>query len=130
MIKPPALEEEILRAEELRKMDSYWRAILYLCAGMIFLKDNPLLKSFGLRRQSERLSRLSHSRSFLGQARRLGRSYEHTVYGRTNGRAGGGFGSCPNIANRRMKFAPPQLRRLGKVATLESENKNSMTTTK
>jgi xylulose-5-phosphate/fructose-6-phosphate phosphoketolase len=31
-------------AEELRKIDAYWRASLYLCVGMIFLQDNPLLK--------------------------------------------------------------------------------------
>jgi xylulose-5-phosphate/fructose-6-phosphate phosphoketolase len=33
-----------LSAEELRKIDAYWRASLYLCVGMIYLKDNPLLK--------------------------------------------------------------------------------------
>jgi xylulose-5-phosphate/fructose-6-phosphate phosphoketolase len=33
-----------LSAEELRKIDAYWRASLYLCAGMLYLKDNPLLK--------------------------------------------------------------------------------------
>lgn len=33
-----------LSAEELRKIDAYWRATLYLCVGMIFLKDNPLLE--------------------------------------------------------------------------------------
>ena len=33
-----------LSAEELRKMDAYWRACLYLCVGMIFLRHNPLLK--------------------------------------------------------------------------------------
>jgi xylulose-5-phosphate/fructose-6-phosphate phosphoketolase len=33
-----------LSAEELRKMNAYWRASLYLCAGMIFLRDNPLLR--------------------------------------------------------------------------------------
>lgn len=38
------LEKGVLSAEELNKMDAYWRATLYLCAGMIFLKDNPLLK--------------------------------------------------------------------------------------
>ena len=38
------LEKGVLSAEELHKMDAYWRATLYLCAGMIFLKDNPLLK--------------------------------------------------------------------------------------
>ncbi|MEJ2691408.1 MAG: phosphoketolase family protein [Deltaproteobacteria bacterium] len=33
-----------LDAEELRKIDAYWRASLYLCVGMIFLQENPLLK--------------------------------------------------------------------------------------
>jgi xylulose-5-phosphate/fructose-6-phosphate phosphoketolase len=33
-----------LSDDELRKIDRYWRASLYLCAGMIFLKDNPLLR--------------------------------------------------------------------------------------
>ena len=35
---------EALDAEELRKIDAYWRASLYLCVGMIFLRENPLLK--------------------------------------------------------------------------------------
>jgi len=30
--------------EELRRMDDYWRASLYLCVGMLYLKDNPLLR--------------------------------------------------------------------------------------
>jgi xylulose-5-phosphate/fructose-6-phosphate phosphoketolase len=29
---------------ELQKMDAYWRASLYLCVGMIYLRDNPLLR--------------------------------------------------------------------------------------
>jgi xylulose-5-phosphate/fructose-6-phosphate phosphoketolase len=33
-----------LSAAELRKIDAYWRAGLYLCVGMIFLRDNPLLR--------------------------------------------------------------------------------------
>ncbi|HSB77286.1 MAG TPA: phosphoketolase family protein [Candidatus Methylomirabilis sp.] len=33
-----------LSAEELRKIDAYWRASLYLCLGMLYLKDNPLLR--------------------------------------------------------------------------------------
>jgi xylulose-5-phosphate/fructose-6-phosphate phosphoketolase len=33
-----------LSADELRKIDAYWRATLYLCVGMIFLKENPLLR--------------------------------------------------------------------------------------
>jgi xylulose-5-phosphate/fructose-6-phosphate phosphoketolase len=33
-----------LSAEELRKTDAYWRACTYLMLGMIYLRDNPLLK--------------------------------------------------------------------------------------
>ena len=33
-----------LSAEELEKIDAYWRASLYLCLGMMYLKDNPLLR--------------------------------------------------------------------------------------
>jgi xylulose-5-phosphate/fructose-6-phosphate phosphoketolase len=34
----------ILTADELRKIDAYWRACNYMCAGMIYLHDNPLLR--------------------------------------------------------------------------------------
>jgi xylulose-5-phosphate/fructose-6-phosphate phosphoketolase len=33
-----------LSSDELRKIDAYWRASLYLCMGMLYLKDNPLLR--------------------------------------------------------------------------------------
>lgn len=33
-----------LTSEELRKIDAYWCACNYLAAGMIYLRDNPLLK--------------------------------------------------------------------------------------
>ena len=33
-----------LTAEELRLTDAYWRACNYLCAGMLYLRDNPLLR--------------------------------------------------------------------------------------
>ncbi len=33
-----------LSADELRRMDAYWRACNYLSAGMIYLKENPLLR--------------------------------------------------------------------------------------
>jgi xylulose-5-phosphate/fructose-6-phosphate phosphoketolase len=33
-----------LTREELQDIDAYWRASLYLCLGMLYLKDNPLLK--------------------------------------------------------------------------------------
>jgi xylulose-5-phosphate/fructose-6-phosphate phosphoketolase len=35
----PALNEQ-----ELNAVDAYWRAALYLCAGMLYLRSNPLLK--------------------------------------------------------------------------------------
>jgi xylulose-5-phosphate/fructose-6-phosphate phosphoketolase len=35
---------EILSAEEQRKMDAYWRACNYLCVGMLYLLENPLLR--------------------------------------------------------------------------------------
>jgi len=35
---------EPLEEEELRRMDAWWRACNYLSVGMIYLKDNPLLK--------------------------------------------------------------------------------------
>ena len=36
--------EQILSAEELRLTDAYWRACNYLCAGMLYLRENPLLR--------------------------------------------------------------------------------------
>jgi xylulose-5-phosphate/fructose-6-phosphate phosphoketolase len=33
-----------LSAEELGKIDAYWRACNYLCAGMLYLRRNPLLR--------------------------------------------------------------------------------------
>src|ERR1700727_1171512 len=36
--------EQVLTSDELRDMDAYWRACNYLCAGMLYLRDNPLLR--------------------------------------------------------------------------------------
>ena len=38
------VSEYPLSAEELRLTDAYWRACNYLCAGMLYLRDNPLLR--------------------------------------------------------------------------------------
>src|SRR5262245_12939080 len=35
---------ERLSKEELKKVNAYWRACAYLAAGMIYLRDNPLLR--------------------------------------------------------------------------------------
>ena len=40
----PQVEETPLSPEELRKIHAYWRACNYLAVGMIYLKENPLLK--------------------------------------------------------------------------------------
>jgi len=40
----PAVGDQPLTAQELQRVDAYWRACNYLCAGMIYLRDNPLLK--------------------------------------------------------------------------------------
>ncbi|NEQ44909.1 MAG: phosphoketolase family protein [Leptolyngbya sp. SIOISBB] len=42
MASPP--QTKPLSDEELRKLDAYWRACHYLAVGMIYLRDNPLLK--------------------------------------------------------------------------------------
>jgi xylulose-5-phosphate/fructose-6-phosphate phosphoketolase len=34
----------VLSADEQRKMDAYWRACNYLCVGMLYLLENPLLR--------------------------------------------------------------------------------------
>lgn len=39
-----SIEQGSLSAEEIRKIDAYWRACNYLAVGMIYLRDNPLLK--------------------------------------------------------------------------------------
>jgi xylulose-5-phosphate/fructose-6-phosphate phosphoketolase len=40
----PTVQKSPLEAEELRKMNAYWRAANYLSVGQIYLLDNPLLK--------------------------------------------------------------------------------------
>ena len=37
-------KNQTLTAEELRKIDAYWRACNYLCVGMLYLLENPLLR--------------------------------------------------------------------------------------
>src|SRR5437660_5033639 len=48
-----------LPAEELRKMDAYWRASNYLSVGQIYLLDNPLLRE-PLRREHVKPRLLGH----------------------------------------------------------------------
>jgi xylulose-5-phosphate/fructose-6-phosphate phosphoketolase len=55
-----------LSPDELRKIDAYWQASLYLCLGMLYLKGNPLLReSLKLEHIKPRL--LGHWGSDAGQ---------------------------------------------------------------
>ena len=42
--KAGATGAQPLTAEELRRMHAWWRACNYLAVGMIYLRDNPLLR--------------------------------------------------------------------------------------
>src|SRR5215813_4564370 len=56
-----------LSPKELENIDAYWRASLYLCLGMLYLKDNPLLREpLALEHTKDRL--LGHWGSDSGQA--------------------------------------------------------------
>jgi xylulose-5-phosphate/fructose-6-phosphate phosphoketolase len=56
-----------LGRDELDKIDAYWRASLYLCMGMIYLKDNPLLRN-PLKVEHVKARLLGHWGSDAGQA--------------------------------------------------------------
>ena len=56
-----------LSSDELRKIDAYWRATLYLSLGMLYLKENPLLReSLKIEQTKPRL--LGHWGSDAGQS--------------------------------------------------------------
>src|SRR3974377_1730758 len=66
-VSQPASAEGPLDAEELRKIDAYWRASLYLCMGMIYLKNNPLLRE-PLKLEHTKARLLGHWGSDAGQS--------------------------------------------------------------
>jgi xylulose-5-phosphate/fructose-6-phosphate phosphoketolase len=52
---------------QLDKIDAYWRASLYLCVGMLYLKDNPLLRK-PLKLEQTKARLLGHWGSDAGQS--------------------------------------------------------------
>jgi len=61
------VSEKPLNAEELRKTDAFFQASLYLCLGMLYLKENPLLEEpLSVEHLKARL--LGHWGSDAGQA--------------------------------------------------------------
>src|SRR5262245_5691394 len=61
------VEGSPLDPDELSKIDAYWRASLYLCLGMLYLKANPLLQE-PLRAEHTKSRLLGHWGSDAGQA--------------------------------------------------------------
>ncbi|KAH6669589.1 XFP N-terminal domain-containing protein [Halenospora varia] len=60
-------EDKPLDPEEIRKLDAYFRASMYLCLGMLYLKENPLLKE-PLTKSHLKARLLGHWGSDAGQA--------------------------------------------------------------
>ena len=56
-----------LSSDELRKVDAYWRASLYLSLGMLYLKENPLLRE-PLKIEQTKPRLLGHWGSDAGQS--------------------------------------------------------------
>jgi len=56
-----------LSSDEVEKIDAYWRASLYLSLGMLFLKENPLLRE-PLKREHIKARLLGHWGSDAGQS--------------------------------------------------------------
>lgn len=61
------VQGECLTSEEVRQMNAYFRASLYLCLGMLYLRDNPLLKE-PLKREHLKSRLLGHWGSDAGQS--------------------------------------------------------------
>ncbi len=56
----------VLTTEELNQINDYWRAANYLCAGMLYLRDNPLLRE-PLKREDIKHRLLGHWGTDPGQ---------------------------------------------------------------
>jgi xylulose-5-phosphate/fructose-6-phosphate phosphoketolase len=66
MMSATQITSEPLSRDEVRRINDYWRASLYLCASMLYLKDNPLLKE-PLRNEHIKKRLLGHWGSDPGQ---------------------------------------------------------------
>ncbi|KAA8642040.1 hypothetical protein EYZ11_012466 [Aspergillus tanneri] len=61
------VEDTPLSTEEVRKTNAYFRASLYLCLGMLYLRDNPLLR-IPLKQEHIKTRLLGHWGSDAGQS--------------------------------------------------------------
>ena len=95
------------------KIDAYWRASLYLCLGMLYLKDNPLLRE-PLKLEHTKPRLLGHWGSDAGQAftyihfNRLINKYDLNAILHLRARATGRRLSCPRPISRERipRFTP------------------------
>src|SRR5580692_4317512 len=62
-----ANDAALLSDEDVARIDAYWRAANYLCVGMIYLLDNPLLRE-PLRAEHVKNRLLGHFGSDPGQS--------------------------------------------------------------
>jgi xylulose-5-phosphate/fructose-6-phosphate phosphoketolase len=65
-VRKNGVPQNEVSADELRKIDAYWRACNYLCAGMLYLRANPLLRE-PLRPEHTKNRLLGHWGSDPGQ---------------------------------------------------------------
>ena len=100
VLEPLDAETASLTADELRRMDAYWRACNYLCVGMLYLQANPLLRE-SLRPEHIKNRLLGHWGSDPGQTftwvhlNRLIRKYDlSAIY-----IAGPGHGAPATLSN-------------------------------
>ena len=61
------ITDQPLSSEELEKINAYWRASLYLSMGMLYLKENPLLRE-PLKKEHIKARLLGHWGSDAGQS--------------------------------------------------------------
>ncbi|KAK4541963.1 hypothetical protein LTR36_007163 [Oleoguttula mirabilis] len=61
------IDEQPLSADEVDKLTRYWEASLYLCLGMLYLKENPLLQE-PLKKEHLKARLLGHWGSDAGQS--------------------------------------------------------------
>ncbi|TGO83090.1 hypothetical protein BPOR_0704g00020 [Botrytis porri] len=61
------VDKKPLSAEEIKKFDAYFRACMYLCLGMLYLRENALLKE-PLKKEHLKARLLGHWGSDAGQA--------------------------------------------------------------
>ena len=105
------IRDEPLSQEDLVRIDKYWHASLYLCIGMLYLKENPLLRE-PLKKEHIKPRLLGHWGSDAGQSftyihfNRLIKKYDLDAFFV----AGPGHGAPGLISNSCLLYTSPSPR--------------------